>query len=179
MKSSFVFVAVLLLSACSTQPVLTSQVRAGTELGAYRSFAFKPSAGVDANGNVGITSAHVRAAISKEMTERRYIFSEVNPDIWVDFNTSIVSRPKKSSAPTINIGMFGSNGGVSIGVPVSGAGNKSNMVSRIGIELLDIKRKEVIWEGVYEGALSEQDLANPSANIYPAVHSIFSRFPIK
>lgn len=168
-----------LLSACSTQPVVSSQTRAGAEFSAYKTYSFKPSAGTDANGNASIASAHVKAAVRKEMTDRNYAFSETNPDILVDFNASIVRRAKKSSGPTISLGMFGSHGGVSLGVPVSAGGANDNKVSRVVIELLDVKRAEVIWEGAYEGVQSEQDLADPSISTYKAIHSIFSRFPIK
>jgi Domain of unknown function (DUF4136) len=168
-----------LLSACSTQPVVTSQTRVGTELSAYKTYAFKLSAGKDAYGNASIASAHLKAAIHKEMSSRGYTLNESNPDILLDFNASMINRPKKSSGPTLSLGMFGSHGGVSLGVPVTGAGANSNKVSRIFLELVDVKRAEVVWEGAYEGAQSAQELADPSLSIYKAVHSIFSRFPIK
>jgi hypothetical protein len=168
-----------LLSACSTQPVVTAQARVGAELGSYKTYAFEPSAGKDAYGNASIASTHVKTAVRKEMASRGYTFSEIGSDILVNFNASIVNLPKKSSGAVLNLGMFGSYGGVSLGVPVSAAGANDNKANRIFLELLDTKRKEVVWEGAYVGALSEQDLAEPSVSIYKAVNSIFSRFPIQ
>ncbi len=168
-----------LLTACSTQPVVTSQARAGAQLASYKTYAFKASAGKDSYGNASIASAHLKAAIDKELASRGYSINEANPDIVVDFSISMIKLAKKSSGPTINLGMFGSRGGVSLGVPVNGGAANYHNANRIILELLDTKRREVVWEGAYEGVQSEQNRADPSADIYIAVNSIFRRFPIK
>ncbi len=176
---TYLLCSVLLLTACSTQPILTTQARAGAELSAYKTYAFKPSAGTDASGNASITSAHIKSAVAREMSARGYQFSEVDPDLWVDFTLSVVNQPKKNTGPVINLGMFGSHGGVSVGIPVAGSKSNINEVNRISIDLLDNKRREVVWEGSYEAGFTERDSADPSIAVNAAINILFSKFPVK
>ena len=170
--------SVVFLPACSTQPVVSAQALQGVDLREFKSYAFKPGAGADATGVTGITSAHVMAAVRTEMNARGYVYVGVNPDLLVDFNVGVFSRPKTNYGPRVNLGAFGTYGGVSVDVPV-GTGATEDKVTRLGLELLDARRRAVIWEGVYEGVMSGGDIANPSAAIQNAVHGIFTRFPIK
>ena len=41
--------AAALLSACSTQPVVSAQARQGVDMRAFKTYAFKPGAGADAD----------------------------------------------------------------------------------------------------------------------------------
>jgi hypothetical protein len=166
------------LPACSTQPVVSAQARQGVDLRAFKTYAFKPGAGADASGVTGISSAHVMAAVRREMNARGYVYVDFNPDLLVDFNVGVFSRPKTNYGPRVNLGAFGTYGGVSLDVPV-GTGATEDKVSRLGLELLDARRREVVWEGLYEDVMSGSDVANPSAAIQNAVHGIFTRFPIK
>lgn len=170
--------AAALLPACSTQPVVSAQTRQGVDMRVFTSYAFKPGAGTDAAGVTSITAAQVMAAVRLEMNARGYVYDVTNPDLLVDFNSGVFSRPKTSNGPRLSLGAFGSYGGVSLGVPV-GTGANDEKAIRIGLELLDAQRREAVWEGVYEGALPPGDAANPSAAIQNAVHGMFIRFPIK
>jgi hypothetical protein len=170
--------AAALLSACSTQPVVSAQSRQGVDMRAFKTYAFKPGAGADAAGITGISSAHVMAAVRMEMDARGYVYAASNPDLLVDFNSGVFSRPKTNHGPRVSLGAFGSYGGVSLDVPV-GTGANDEKVIRIGLEMLDAQRREAVWEGVYESALQAGDAANPSAAIQNAVHGMFTRFPIK
>lgn len=175
---AILFIATLVLPACSTQPVVSAQARQGVDLRAYRSFAFRPGAGTDAAGNASIVSGYVKDAVRREMAARGYAFADFNPDLLVDFSVSSFGRPKTTMAPSVNLGAWGSHGGISLGLPVT-LGSNEAIVSRIGLSLLDSRRREVVWEGVYEGELSESERANPSYAVQQAVHGIFIRFPIK
>jgi len=170
--------AAALLPACSTQPVVSAQTRQGVDMRAFTSYAFKPGAGTDAAGVTGITDAQVMAAVRLEMNARGYVYNVSNPDLLVDFSSGVFSRPKTSNGPRLNLGAFGSYGGVSLGVPV-GTGANDEKAIRISLELLDAARREAVWEGVYEAALPQGDAANPSAAVQNAVHAMFTRFPIQ
>jgi hypothetical protein len=168
----------ILLPACSTQPVVSAQARQGVDMRVFKSYAFKPGAGADAAGITSISSTQVMAAVRLEMNARGFVYADFNPDILVNFNVGMFSRPKSNYGPRLNLGAFGSYGGVSLGVPV-GTGANDDKVTRIGLELLDARRREVVWEGTHEGVMSGSDAANPSVAIQNAVHGIFTQFPIK
>jgi len=172
------FAALALLPACSTQPVVSAQTRQGVDMSAFKTYAFKPGAGADAAGVTGITAAQVMAAVRMEMNARGFVYTESNPELLVDFSSGVFSQPKKSNGPRLNLGAFGSYGGVSLGVPV-GTGSNDEKAIRIGLDLLDARRREAVWEGVYEAALPQGDTANPSAAVQNAVHVMFTRFPIQ
>jgi hypothetical protein len=170
--------AAAMLPACSTQPVVSAQTRQGVDMRAFKTYAFKPGAGTDAAGITGISSAHVMAAVRMEMDARGYAYAASDPDLLVDFNSGVFSRPKTNHGPRVSLGAFGSYGGVSLDVPVGTAVNDEKVI-RLGLEMVDASRREVVWEGVHEGVMSGSEITNPSAAIQNAVHGIFTRFPIK
>jgi hypothetical protein len=174
----YLLAIVFLLSACSTQPVVTAQTRQGVDMRVFKTYAFKPGAGDDTSGVVNISSANVMAAVRTEMSTRGYQYVDFNPDLLVNFDLGVFNRPKTNYAPRVSLGAFGTYGGVGVDVPV-GNGSNEDKVTRLGLELVDARRREVVWEGAYEGVLSNSDLANASVAIQNAVHGIFTYFPIK
>lgn len=175
---AFLLIAAAMLPACSTQPIVTAQTRQGADMRAYGTYAFKPGAGTDPAGNAGIVSSYVKNAVRQEMAARGYAFAEFNPDLLVDFSVSSFSRQKTTMVPSVSIGAWGSYGGINLGLPAT-LGSNEVMVSRVSLGLLDSRRREVVWEGIYEGELSGSERADPGYAIQQAVHGIFMKFPIK
>lgn len=175
---AILLIAAALLPACSTQPIVTAQARPGADLRAYATYAFRPGAGTDSSGNAGIDSGHVKNAVHQEMAARGYTFSEYNPDLLVDFSVSSFNRQKSTMVPNVSLGAWGSNGGISLGLPAA-MGSNEVTVSRVSLGLLDSRRREVVWEGVYEGEAPGPGRTDPGYAIQQAVHGIFMKFPIK
>ena len=54
---------------------------------------------------------------------------------------------------------------------------RSYQVGAIRLDIVDAEKKQVIWEGVAEGRVSEEALANPKVRINAVVTELMRRFP--
>ena len=50
-------------------------------------------------------------------------------------------------------------------------------IGTANIDVVDARKKEMIWEGVAQGRLSDQDMNNPREAISQVVTQLFARFP--
>lgn len=171
--------AVLGLGACATRPLIDSQSRAGTDFTAYRSYAYVEQPGTDKAGYSTILTSHFKAAVDREMAARGYVFDAVNPDLLVNFFSNVETRSESYTTPTVRMGYHGYRGGV-IAVPLYGedVSTRNYRVGTVNIDVVDAKRKELVWEGVLEGALSRKAMRDPAGAVQSAVSQIFQRYPV-
>jgi Domain of unknown function (DUF4136) len=50
-------------------------------------------------------------------------------------------------------------------------------IGTTNIDVVDAKRKQMIWEGVAEGRISETEMAKPQEVIRRVVNQLFEKFP--
>ena len=50
-------------------------------------------------------------------------------------------------------------------------------IGTANIDVVDARQKQMIWEGVAQGRLSDQDMNNPRDSIAQVVTQLFARFP--
>ena len=56
-------------------------------------------------------------------------------------------------------------------------GTVTYLIGTANIDVVDAAKKQLVWEGVAEGRISDQDMENPKAAISSAVTQLFARFP--
>lgn len=176
---SLLLASVLGLGACATRPLIDSQSRAGTDFTAYRSYAYVEQPGTDKTGYSTILTSHFKAAVDREMAARGYVLDAANPDLLVNFFSNVETRSESYSTPTVRMGYYGYRGGV-IAVPLYGedVSTRNYRVGTVNIDVVDAKRKELVWEGVLEGALSRKAMRDPAGAVRSAVSQIFQRYPV-
>jgi hypothetical protein len=68
------------------------------------------------------------------------------------------------------------------GLPVIEFENEETVNYRVGtgnIDIVDARRKMLVWEGIAEGRLSEDMLSDPGPAIAAIVSEIFAQYPAK
>jgi hypothetical protein len=163
-----VMVAGLIFLAAGTSGCATDNIRsdydASADFGQYTTYDFFPDAGPEATNYQSFFSRYMVAAISREMEARGYRRSE-DPDILINFNAVLREKTDVRTTPApMYGGYYGYRGGFYD--PWMGYGYaQETHVSQytegtFNIDLVDARKKKLVWEAVGVGRITEQLLEN-------------------
>jgi len=184
---SLLLCATVALAACSTAPPLKVRTRVdpSAEFSSYRSYGFVPVVGTNYGGKTTALTVYFMQAIRQEMDSRGYRYTEETPDLLVNFN----ANPRATAESTTSIApAYGYSTGYYAyraelyGLPVIAFEDEETVNYRVGtgnIDIVDARRKTLIWEGIAEGRLTEDMLNNPGPAIAGVVSEIFTQYPGK
>ena len=152
----------LTLAGCASKPNLVRIQDPDVDFHSYRTFAFYPGRG---QGH-SLIERRLLAAARSQLERRGYAFDELAPDLLVNVGAVVEERQGLRRAPGAH--------------PLSdGVETEDYRMGRLGVDLIDARRREVVWHGVAEGRLSEAMLRDAGAAAEKAVATIFDGFPIK
>jgi hypothetical protein len=185
-RQFFVIAACLLvagiLSACSSGLKVRTDVDPSADFGRYQSFAFFEPLGIEGGYNSPIFGEHFRAAIGRELGQRRYRKSD-NPDIVVNVTIRADDRVsiKSYSGPYMTGNYYGQPGrgygGSSLGVGISTGGGGSKRQASVFIDFVDVQQHRVVWQGVAVVDVNDKVAQRLRDAIYTAVNKIFEQYP--
>lgn len=175
--------SVLWLSACATGPNVWSDQAPDANLSNYRTFGFMTELATDRAGYTSLITQHMKAAISAEMTARGYQFSEQQPDLLINFNSNVQQRSDIRTTTTSAVphyGYYHYRHGYYSPFPYyqTEVETVHYKVGTVNIDVVDASRKQLVWEGIAEGVLKQQDLLQPREATARVVSQIFSQFPV-
>ena len=164
-------VLLLVLTSCSSVRV-ASDFDKNVDFNQYKTFAFYKS-GIDKVEISDLDKKRILKAIETQMTAKGITLSE-NPDLMVNIFTK--------SREQVDVNQY--NGGWGYGVgwgygPYMYGGNTS--ISRytegtLYIDLIDAKKKELVWQGEGEGVLT-QNSGDKEKRINEFVAKILEQYP--
>jgi len=175
--------SVLWLSACAVGPNVRSDQAPDANLSNYRTFGFMTELATDRAGYTSLVTQHMKAAISAEMTARGYQFSEQQPDLLINFNSHVQQRSDIRTTTTSAVPYYGYyhyRRGYYSPFPYyqTEVETVHYKVGTVNIDVVDAGRKQLVWEGIAEGVLKQQDLQQPREATARVVSQIFSQFPV-
>jgi len=180
---------VAVLSACATSghvPKLKVRTNVDPEakFDTYRSYGFVAQPGTNYDGKTTPLTIYFMQAVRQEMDSRGYRYTEESPDLLVNFHTNgRVNDAQTSVSPTYgySTGYYAYRAGL-YGLPVVMAEGQETITYRVGtgnVDVVDASRKVLIWEGIAEGRLSEEMIANPGPAIGEVISDMFAPYPGK
>ena len=166
----------LLLVACETGPQVRSITEPGSNLSSYHTYSFVAQPGTNRGGNVTPLTTFFETAIEREMSARGYQKVDSGGDLLVNFNARVSEKAdiQSTPAPMYGYGYYGYRGGMYMGPEVQTVRYK---VGTANIDVVDAKRKVVVWEGIAERELTEDVMRNPQPAIDHTVAAMFAQFP--
>jgi len=177
-RLNLIALAALMLAACETGPQIRSVSEPGANLASYRTYSFVAQPGTNRNGNVTPLTTFFQTAITREMNARGFQHVESGGDLLVNFNARVNEKADIQSTPGpgpyYGYGYYGYRGGMYAGPEVQTVRYK---VGTANIDVVDAKRKVVVWEGIAEQELSDQIMQNPQPAIDNVVTKMFAQFP--
>ncbi|HEY0462770.1 MAG TPA: DUF4136 domain-containing protein [Polyangiaceae bacterium] len=161
-------------SGCASGPQIRVDMDTHANMKAYRTFAYFSAVSTDGASYTSLLSSRLKAATRAQLERNGYTYSETEPDLLVNFYLKVVNKQEVRSTG----GYYGYRAGYYgtwTGYPyVETIDYKEGTLS---VDLVDAKRKQLVWQGVAEGEVSEDAQRNPGPAIDKVVAEIFSNFP--
>jgi outer membrane scaffolding protein for murein synthesis (MipA/OmpV family) len=176
------------LGACETQNIKTrSQTDPSANLSSYHTYGFVAEPGTNRSGYSTPITSYFKNAITREMNARGYTLSDTNPDLLINFNTNareqvdIRSTPSMSYGVGYGYGYYGYRGGMYAAGPIGGTEVETVRYKQgtANIDVVDAAKKQLVWEGVAEGKITDKMMKNPQATIDGVITEMFAQYPVK
>ena len=172
---------VAVLASCASGPTIRSDYDRSADFSSYRTFGFASELGTDRAGYSTLITEHFKRAVRNEMESRGYEYADNNPDLLANFYVAIREKTdvRSTPAPTVGVGYYGYRYGLYTGWPAYSTDVRTvhYKTGTANVDLIDAKRKQLIWEGVAEGKVKDESLANPGEAIEGVVAELFEQFP--
>jgi hypothetical protein len=144
----------------------------------YRTYGFPKETGTDRGGYATLVTSYFKSAVSTAMEARGYKYSAENPDLLVNFYMNTRERTEIRPGVGAPYGYYGYRDGLYRGWYDDNR-TVNYQVGTINLDIVDAAKKQLIWEGVAEGRVSEEALANPKVTINAVVTEMMRQYPGK
>jgi hypothetical protein len=178
-RLSLLALSALMWAGCESGPQVRSVSEPGANLSSYRTYSFAAQPGTNRGGNVTPLTTFFETAIAREMNARGYQQVESGGDLLINFNAHVTEKADIQSTPSPGpyygyYGYYGYRGGMYAGPEVQTVRYK---VGTANVDVVDAKRKVVVWEGIAERELTDEVMRNPQPAIDSTVAKMFTQFP--
>lgn len=169
MKNLGAIVISLFLISCGATVAVDYDQK--TDFNMYKTYSFYPSI---ESGLSELDDARIETIADSLFREKGYINSE-NPQLYINF---YVRENISNSRNTIGVGLGSSGGnvgvGISGGIPIGGR----IINQQFTLDLIDVQRDELVWQGVAEGELKEKATPDQKEVYYQKILAkIINKFP--
>ena len=174
------FVAAAALAACATGPKVNADYDHSADFSAYRTYGFFDELGTDAAGYESLITQTLKSATRREMEARGYTYAETGADLSINFNAKLAQQTRVSQVPMAPMyygyrrGYYGGWGGYGYDTRVD-----QYVEGTLNIDVVDTARKQLVWEGVAVGRVTDKQREQRQAAINAAVAEIFTRYPFR
>ncbi|SAI72338.1 lipoprotein [Bordetella ansorpii] len=171
-----------LLAACASGPSIRSDYDRNADFGRYRTFGFAAAADAGQPGHGTQLADRLKAAARGQMEMRGYTYTERDPDLLVNFSAKVeektVGAPGGGSAP---LPVWGYRTGFYSGWPGHPFGGPDLRYSEgtLNIDVVDARRKQLVWEGVSVGLVGDTALVPSPEQVGQAVARLYARYPFR
>ena len=184
-KRTLTVAAVLLVAAgasgCAGDPI-RSDYDPTADFSQYSTYNFFADAGPEDTNYQSFFSQYMVAAITREMEMRGYSKSN-DPDLLVNFNAILQEKTdvRTTPAPSYGGGYYGYRGGFYDPWGGYGYGTETHVSQytegTFNIDLVDARRKKLVWEAVGTGRISQKMLEELEERVNAGVPKFFAKYP--
>lgn len=182
-RSTLIFLIFVSISACSSSGKLRSDYDPGADFSQYHTWNFMENAGPDYEGYESLFTKYMLEAITIEMNKRGYTQSD-NPDLLVNFNAIVQDKTKVSTmpaSPPMMGGYYGYRGAYYGAWGGYGYGTETHVSQytegTFNIDLVDARKKQLVWEAVGVGRITDDTRANLRQKVMEGVPRYFAQYP--
>jgi hypothetical protein len=180
--------AALVSAGCESGPRVRAERDQTVDFSQYRTFAFADPLGTDRAGYQTMVSQYLKAATQRELEARGLRLVEADPQMLVNFNGKLSEKFRTTTVPSSAItfgyghgGYYGYRSGIYTTWPLYAPETQVESYSEgtLNIDMIDAAKKQMIWEGVAVGRVTDETMENLQAKINEAVTAIFVNYPIQ
>lgn len=177
-------VALGLLSCATPKPTIRANAVPGFDPASYRSYSFAEHPGTDRGGVSTPLTAYFKDALRREMDSRGYEYKESGGELLVNFNANaretVDIRSTPGSPAPATYGYYGYRGmyGYDVGAGPTIETDRYR-VGTANVDVVDVSKRQLIWEGLAEGRLTDKAMKNPAKAVNAVVQEMFKKFPAR
>jgi hypothetical protein len=180
--AAFALTAALFAAGCATTsgPKTRIDYDKAADFSVYRTYGFPKETGTDRGGYSTLVTSYLKSAMSSQMEARGYKYSEDHPDLLVNFymNTRERTEIRPDARASVGYGYYGYRYGLYNAWPMYDEDRTvTYKVGTLNIDIVDAEKKQLVWEGVAEGRVSEDELQNPKVTINGVVTELMRQYP--
>jgi hypothetical protein len=180
-KLSTLIAMTVLAAGCATTSAPNTRIDYDktADLSVYRTYGFPKETGTDRGGYSTLVTSYFKSSISTAMEARGYKYAEEKPDLLVNFFMNTTERTETTSDPFMgSYGYYGYRRGLYNAWPMyDDTRTVTYKVGTINVDIVDAEKKQLIWEGVSEGRVSEEAMANPKVTVNAVVTELMRQYP--
>lgn len=172
----------LIVAGCATTraPETRIDYDKSTDFSVYRTYGFPKETGTDRGGYSTLMTSYLKSAVSTAMEARGYKYSEERPDLLVNFFTNTRERTESRPGPAFGAGYYGYRRGLYSGWPMYDDDRiVTYKVGTLNIDIVDAEKKQLVWEGIAEGRVSDESMENPKVTVNAVVTELMRQYPGK
>lgn len=166
-----------LLGACAATPRISVIRDPDADFAGFTSFGFQQPLGTDReDGTSTVLSRSLKDAARTELESLGYLYDAEAPDLRLNFfvETREVIQGRRGPSVAVGYGYYHRSYGVWTGYETE---IRQYTESTLHVDVVDVQRNQLIWEGIAVERLSGHELAFESENVVPSVAKVFADFP--
>lgn len=170
----------LLAAGCATTraPETRIDYDKSTDFSVYRTYGFPKETGTDRGGYSTLMTSYLKSSVSTAMEARGYKYSAERPDLLVNFFTNTRERTETRPTAGFGYGYYGYRRGLYSGWPMYDDDRTvTYKVGTLNIDVVDAEKKQLVWEGIAEGRVTDESMENPKATVNAVVTELMRQYP--
>jgi len=167
--------AAALLVACATGPAIRRDINPAADFASYRTFGYFSPLATDKAGYESLFTGRLKAATRRAMESRGYVYSATAPDLLVNFFANEQEKQEIRSMPSV--GYYGYRRGYYGGFGMSTIETVTYREGTLTVDVIEAKRKMLVWQAIAEGSVSNEARNNPGPAIDAAVTEMMAPLP--
>jgi hypothetical protein len=169
-----------LLASCTSVPEIRTDYDKSIDFAQYKTFAFIQPLGTDREAYSTITTSLIKRAVQTQLEARGYVYSAKDPDLLVNFNTKVEDKTVITDRPVAPIAHYYQYRGRLYSI-WNTYGYETDIdqykEGTLNVDLVDAKRKQLVWEGIAIGRVTQKAIKDRETRINAAVQEIFAQYP--
>jgi hypothetical protein len=182
--------AALLLAGCAAPgPTVRAEYDRTADFRQYQTFGFFSPLATDKEGYQTVVSTYLKAAARRELEARGYRYDEAAPQLLVNFGAKLSDKLRVSEVPAptmgVAVGMGRGYYGYRTGLygawplyPPTETRVDQYQEGTLNVDVVDAARKQLVWEGIAVGRVTQKTLDNLQPAVDSVVASVFAKFPV-
>jgi hypothetical protein len=175
-------VLLLMLGACASGPAVRAEYDPAVDFSQYKSFGFFSPLGTDRSGYETVVSQYLKAATRRELEARGLRYDESAPQLKLNFNAKLSDKLRTTTMPAAGAGFgyYGYRGGFYSAWPMYPVETTTSSYTEgtLNIDVVDATRRQLVWEGVAVGTVTETSAESIRPKVDQAVAAVFLKFPL-
>lgn len=166
---------VALMSACASGPDIRRDINPAAAFSTYKTFAYFSPLATDRAGYETVFTSRLKLATRRAMEAKGYAYSEAQPDLLLNFFANVQEKQELRTTPAM--GYYGYRRGFYGGYGATTVETVTYREGTLSIDLVEAKRKLLVWQATAEGSVSNEARKNPGAAIDAVVAELMAPLP--